>query len=127
MIRLLLLFLFIFSTVSSPLFASDDSRRLILGCKQLVYLYENKTNQRAIAQLVMSPSDTLLAGYCKGVIESFVKHLPKRLYECKYNKVCEEEICSKKDWYAVARSVSGKSIASYEYVSVEDIVIKGCN
>ncbi|SJZ77578.1 hypothetical protein SAMN02745127_01117 [Oceanospirillum multiglobuliferum] len=29
-------FLFIFSTISSPLFASDDSRRLILGCKQLL-------------------------------------------------------------------------------------------
>lgn len=119
-----------------PTQASPDIDRLLEGCKQAVTLNANKDEERALMQFVMSPADTLLAGYCKGVIESYVSYSSTRMYLCEYSndRICEEKRCSKTNWYAIADSigslVSSKSVADLNGNSqrdVEDVLIYGCN
>ncbi|APR68203.1 hypothetical protein CN03_15415 [Thalassolituus oleivorans] len=128
--------IYVLLIISSSVFAGTDEQRLLEGCKQLVSLHKNKTDQRVIMEFVMSPSDTLLAGYCRGMVESFVRYSTTKFYRCGYSnqRICEEKRCSKTDWYSVAKEIS--SIASLKSVEdlngdnrtdVEDILIQGCN
>jgi len=121
---------------SCPAIASPDIDRLLEGCKQAVTLNANKDEQRTVMQFVMSPADTLLAGYCKGVIESYVSYSSTRMYRCGYsnNRICEEKRCSTTNWYVIADSIG--SLESIDVVidlngnyqrDVEDVLIYGCN
>lgn len=131
-----LIFAFFMVITTSAAFANTDSEKLVEGCKHLVTLHENKKDQRVLIQFVMSPSDTLLAGYCRGMVESFIRYSSTKLYRCGYSnqRICEEKRCSKTDWYSVAEDIS--SLASPKSVGdlngdnrkdVEDILIHGCN
>lgn len=126
----------IIAIASFPAIASPDIDRLLEGCKQAVTLNANKDEQRKVMQFVMSPADTLLAGYCKGVIESYVSYSSMRMYRCGYsnNRICEEKRCSTTNWYAIADSIG--SLESIDVVTdlngnyqrdVEDVLIYGCN
>lgn len=128
--------IYVLLIISSSVFAGTDEQRLLEGCKQLVSLHKNKTDQRVIMEFVMSPSDTLLAGYCRGMVESFVLYSTKKIYRCwdSNNRIYERKRCSKTDWYSVAKDIS--LIASIKSVDdqncddridVEDILIQGCN
>ncbi|MEK9713839.1 MAG: hypothetical protein VW258_14845, partial [Thalassolituus sp.] len=95
---------------------------LLEGCKQAVTLHENKDERRTAMEFFMSPADTLLAGYCKGVIESYVSYSSTRGYRC-----------SKTNWYVIAKSIG--SLVSQESVAdlngnyqrdVEDALLYGC-
>lgn len=118
-----------------PAIASPDIDKLLEGCKQAVTLHQNKDEQRTVMQFVMSPADTLLAGYCKGVIESYVSYSSTRIYRCGYNNnlICKEQRCSAKDWYIVADSIG--SLKSSEDIpdlngnklrDVEDVLLHSC-
>ncbi|MFT6859176.1 MAG: hypothetical protein ACI9LY_000973 [Arenicella sp.] len=128
--------IYVLLIISSSVFASTDEQRLLEGCKQLVSLHKNKTDQRVIMEFVMSPSDTLLAGYCLGMVQSFVRYSTTKFYRCgtSNNRICEAKRCSKTDWYSVAKGIS--SIASIKSVDdlnddnrtdIEEILIQGCN
>ena len=112
----------IIAMASFPAISSPDIDKLLEGCKQAVTLHENKDEQRTVMQFVMSPADTLLAGYCKGVIESYVSYSSTRGYRC-----------SKTNWYVIAKSIG--SLVSQEPVAdlngnyqrdVEDALLYGC-
>ncbi len=66
--------------------SSMERKNLIEGCKQVVFLYENKNDQRRISQFMTSASESLLAGYCKGLVQSFVTFSSVQAYPCEYNK-----------------------------------------
>lgn len=130
-------YIFIATTilVSMPSSGSPDVDRLLESCKQAVTLHKNQDEERTIMQFVMSPADTLLAGYCKGVIESYVSYSSTKLYRCGYNdsRICEEKRCSTKNWYVVADSIG--SLESSEDIpdlngnyqrDVEDALLYGC-
>lgn len=114
-----------------PAQASPDVNKLIQGCKQAVWLYQNKHEQRAVMHFVMSPADTLLAGYCKGMIESYIYSSP-RMYRCGSRNTVP--CCSKKNWLVIAESIG--SLSSPNVVpdrngnnisgDLEDILIYGC-
>jgi hypothetical protein len=125
----------VIAMVSFPAIASPDIDKLLEGCKQAVTLHENKDEQRTVMEFVMSPADTLLAGYCKGVIESYVSYSSTRMYRCGYNdsRICEEKRCSTNNWYIVADSIG--SLESPEDIpdlnsnyqrDVEDALLYGC-
>lgn len=112
---------------------SNDRDNLIEGCKQLATLYENQKDQRFISEFIMSPSDTLLAGYCRGMVQAFVEYSSNRLVPCGYNnsRYCEESICSESDWYIIANKISQYQLEEdtsdmYGYFNIEKILISGC-
>lgn len=130
-----LLLMLSFLAATNTAFASNDSENLIEGCKQLVSLHESKNNQRTIMQFVMSPSDTLLAGYCKGMIQSFIDYSSTRVYPCGHRNqhYCSERICNKSNWFSVAMSISQYDSAEEvddnngnSQNDIEDILIGGC-
>ena len=125
----------IIAVASFPTIASPDIDKLLEGCKQAVTLHENKDEHRTAMEFFMSPADTLLAGYCKGVIESYVSYSSTRMVRCGYsnNSICEETRCSIKNWYIVADSIgslkSSKDIPDLNRNNlrdVEDVLLYGC-
>ena len=112
----------IIAVASFPAIASPDIDKLLEGCKQAMTLHKNKDEERKLMQFVMSPADSLLAGYCMGVIEAYLSYSSTRRYRC-----------SKTNWFDIAKPigslVSSESVAdlnSNYQRDVEDALLYGC-
>lgn len=126
---ILLLALVLMSTTS---YADKDADRLIESCKQLANMYENRLDLNLLHGLTLSPSDTLMAGYCKGMLESFIFYRSVVLERCGrgYNQYCEKRLCRESDWYKVARKIAlidtEKDMNDDSVFDIEDVVLVGC-
>lgn len=112
---ILLILLTIFSGQS---IADEDTERLLEGCKLLAKMYDSNNDINILNSLTLSPADTMMAGYCKGMIDAFLQFKPTHYY------------CKNRDWHMVAQRIA--SIKSGEFLSnnsnddIEDILTRGC-
>ncbi|WP_221796210.1 hypothetical protein [Oceanobacter mangrovi] len=126
---ILMIVLTLFSGTS---FANKETDYLIEGCKQLANMYDNRSDLNFLNNITLSPSDTLMAGYCKGVIDSFISFASVRAYRCgRYNnEYCQKQLCSESNWYNIAKKIALKEPESdidyNESINVEDIIVSGC-
>ena len=56
-----------------PIAVAEDSKRLVKGCEVLVQIYDKQGESGLLAGFTTSLSDALRAGYCRGVIDEFVR------------------------------------------------------
>lgn len=113
-----MIFMIVLTLFSGTSLANKEADYLIEGCKQLANMYNNRSDLNLLNSITLSPSDTLMAGYCRGVIESFVYFVPAY------------KLCSSSDWYNIANKIALKNSRSDMnndgYFDIKDIIISGC-
>ena len=55
---------------------AEDPERLARGCEELVRIYDRHGEPGKLASFTTSLSDALRAGYCRGVIDEFIRAQP---------------------------------------------------
>ncbi|MCY0965162.1 hypothetical protein [Parathalassolituus penaei] len=111
---ILLILLTIFSGQS---IADEDTERLLEGCKLLAKMYDSNNDINILNSLTLSPADTMMAGYCKGMVDAFLQF-------------GSWQYCNHNNWHKVAKRIA--SIESSEILSdnsdldVKDILKEGC-
>lgn len=60
----------------SPTALAEDPQRLIRGCEVLVQIYDKQGESGLLAGFTTSVSDALRAGYCRGVIDEYLRANP---------------------------------------------------
>lgn len=95
---------------------TSEGEQFIKGCNELVGIYKNKKEKRYLASQLASPSDTMLAGYCMGVIKAYKQIGNPRVHyeqiQCGYgvrgpcHKVKEVTLCKHDDWFEIAEVVA---------------------
>lgn len=88
---------------------ADDPKRLIEGCKQLVHIYDKQDQSSLLAGWTTSVSDALKAGYCRGVIDEFLR----------------TNDCARIGWHRQAKLIAGVDLPS-SGVSTEDLLEYSC-
>lgn len=52
---------------------ATDSDRLVRGCEALVQIYDKQEKSNFLAGFTTSVSDAIRAGYCRGVIDEYLR------------------------------------------------------
>ncbi len=95
---------------------TSEGEQFIKGCNELVGIYKNKSEKRLLAAQLVSASDSMLAGYCMGVIKAYKQLANPRVHyervQCGYgvrgpcHKVKEVTLCKHDDWFEIAEVVA---------------------
>ncbi len=70
--------------------ATDDSIKLVQGCKELTAIFSTHEKQRLMAAATTSLSEAMMAGYCMGVVSEY----QRRNY------------CGASDWHELASRIA---------------------
>lgn len=120
---LVMLFLTAIAYSNTASASSTDGRKLLDGCKEVVNIYNKNQEKKLWAGLTTSNSESLKAGYCIGVMETYKSfgsiRTVRQSYECgrgSYygyrNKTCYKNVevndCDNETWFEMASIVAKK-------------------
>jgi len=91
---------------------NSETENLVKGCNELVGIYENHKEKRLVSSLIVSSSDSLLAGYCMGVTKSLTT-----LYSS----------CRGRNWYQLAERIANEWEIEEKNASFDRYLRRMCN
>jgi len=114
-----------------------EGEQFIKGCNELVGIYKNKSERRLLASQLASSEDSILAGYCMGVIKAYKQIGNPRVYreqvQCGYRvrgpcyEVKEVTLCKHNDWFEIAEAVASHWGVKKSKDSISKLLESICN
>lgn len=105
----------LFSVVCFQPVSAKDNRELdyfVKGCSELVQIYKSRNEQRLLAAQTTSLSEAMRAGYCRGVIDSYMQ-------QNRYH-------CSSTDWFSMASFISTQVGYETKHTNVNNLLELSC-